>query len=241
MSISVITLAGQSVNLVAAPPATNARSVDFKLTDTVASVRSLFAGTNQRFRWPGADFWTMTLTMPALQSDDADVWEAFLLDMRGGANAAQFVDPRRPLNKGSMDGIPLVDNAGAVANVIRGEAVATKGWAPDAQLVLLPNDRIQLGYRYHRVIDPVSADSDGKAVVRVWPTLREVPVNSDPVIMANPMGLFALAANDRSFSGDVTRTTRLSVALEECASPLRGGGLRASRRENVFCEGFLNV
>jgi hypothetical protein len=81
--------------------------------------------------------------------------------------------------------------------------------------LLLPGDYLQVGYRLHRVLDIVNSDSSGNAVISVWPSLREVPAASAPIILNNPMGLFRLATNKRTWSTDATRLTRLSIPLME--------------------------
>jgi hypothetical protein len=215
--ITTITVSGQSVSLVAAPSSLLARSADFKITDSVAVTRSPFTGAvANRFKWPGADNWTMTLTLPPLYGDDADIWEAFLSQMRGRANAAQFSDPRRRFPKGALFGsAPLVDNATSGTNGFMAESLHIKGLAPNTFGVFLPGDYIQVGYRLYRVLDRINADANGKAILPIFPTLREVPVDGSAVIVNQPKGLFALASNDRAWSGDYSRMNHISIQLEE--------------------------
>lgn len=215
MSTSVITVGGESVTLVDASSSLLSKSVDFKAFDAVAKVSSAFTGQSQRQAWPGSDMWWLTMTMPPLTSDDADTWECFLLEMRGMRCAAQFGDPRRPVNKGSMLGTPLADDSVTGANAAMSETLGTKGWTVSKSGVLKKGDYLQLGYRLHRCLDDVDSDGSGNALIPIWPSLREQPNDGDAVNVATPMGIFSLATNDRAWSGDVTRMTRLSVALQE--------------------------
>lgn len=215
MSISTITVGGQTVTLVAAPSALLARAVDFKMGDAVGIVPSVFTGQMQRQMWPGAERWGMTLTMPPLRGADADLWEGFLLDMQGMANAAQFADPRRPSPRGSIAGTPLTDNTVAGGNIAMRTTLGTKGWTAGATGVLRRGDYLQIGYHMHRTKDDVNADGSGKALIRVWPSIRETPADGAAINVATPKGLFCLAANERTWSGDITRLTRLSVQLQE--------------------------
>lgn len=215
MSTSTITIAGQSVTLVDSASSLLAKSVEFKAFDVVGKVSSTFTGQSQRQVWPGNDGWLLTLTMPPLDSDDADIWECFLLEMRGMSCAAQFADPRRPVNKGTMLGAPLTDNSIATGNAAGTTLLGTKGWTASSAGVLKKGDYLQVGFYYYRCLDDVNADGSGKATIAVWPSLRELPADGDGINVTTPMGIFALAANDRSFSGDVTRLNRISVALQE--------------------------
>jgi hypothetical protein len=215
VSTSVITVGGESITLVDASSSLLAKSADFKVFDAVGKVDSSFTGQSQRQAWPGNDLWWLTLTMPPLSSDDADTWECFLLEMRGMRCAAQFADPRRPVNKGTMLGTPLADDSVTGANAAMSTTLGVKGLTPSSPDVLKKGDYFQLGYWYHRCLDDVDADGSGKALIPIWPSLRKQPNDGAAINWTTPMGLFALAANDRAWSGDVTRFTRLSVALQE--------------------------
>ena len=213
MSTSTITLNDNSVTLVATPPVSGAASVEFNFTDSVAIVASPYTGQTQAQAWIGADMWSATVTLPPLSQKQADVWVSALMECRGMLNAIQIGDPMKSTPRGNPLGTPTcpatpVDQFGQ-------STLTTTGWTPGKVGLLLPGDYLQVGWRLHRVLDIVNSDSSGNATISVWPSLREIPAASALIILNNPMGLFRLATNKRTWSADFTRQTRLSFQLME--------------------------
>jgi hypothetical protein len=214
MSASIITLNGNSVTLVATP-STKVRGLELHISDAIATVSSPYTGQTQTQSWPGGDMWSGTVTLPDLAQVDADAWIAFLMELRGMQNAFQIGDRLKATPRGTPAGTPLIDNSANGGNPAMSQALATKGWTASAPNVLLPGDYVQVGYRLHRVLDAVSADSSGKAVLSLWPSLREQPTDSSALITSNCLGLFRLANNQRTWSVDYTRVTRISFPILE--------------------------
>jgi len=106
MSVSVITVGTQSVNLVSLPTTPAPASVQFDMADAVATVRSTFTGQMQAQGWPGADALSGTVTMPPLTQAQADDWIAFLMELRGMANAFQIGDPMKSTPRGTGGALP---------------------------------------------------------------------------------------------------------------------------------------
>ena len=215
MPISVITVGTQSVNVVTLPIAPALRSVEFKWHDSIAVSPRSFTGQMQRQAWPGADMWMGTFTLPPLTIAQADVWEAALLQLRGVQNAFQLGDPRKKTPRGSVAGSPAVDNTQNNGNPAMSQALGTKNWAPGAVGVLLAGDYLMAGFRMYRVLDDVTADSSGNAVIPIWPSLREQPTSGLNIATSNCVALLCLAENDRSSSADYTRLTKLSFQFME--------------------------
>jgi hypothetical protein len=83
----------------------------------------------------------------------------------------------------------------------------------------------------HRAIGRVNSDANGKAVLVVWPSLREMPPDGlalrfgNPMIngvasaglsaAAGPVGLFRRASNVETWSATVGRLTSLSFQVME--------------------------
>ena len=157
--------------------------------------------------------WGATVTLPPLSQAQTDVWVSALMECRGMMNAVQVGDPMKSMPRGNPLGTPTcpatpVDTFGQ-------STLTTAGWTPGKVGLLLPGDYLQVGYRLHRVLDIVNSDSSGNASIGVWPSLREVPAASAPIILNNPRGLFRLGTNKRTWSSDVTRLTRLSFPIVE--------------------------
>ena len=210
--ITPITLNGNAVSLVSFPSAPGLRSVEFSFTDSVAIVTSIFTGQVQAQQWVGADQWTGTLTLPPLTQTQADRWIAFLMELRGMLNPFQLGDPLKPTPRGSGKGIPVVDTAG---NVTGAQALLSRGWPANAWGLLMDGDYIQVGYRFHRVVNRVNSDGAGKASIAIWPSLREAPADGQAIILNSPKGLFRLASNKRTWSTDVTRYSSISFQIQE--------------------------
>lgn len=201
MSISVITVGGQSVNLVAIPLYPGMREVEFTASDAVATYVSSFTGQVQTQQWQGADMWTGTMTLPVLQQPDADAWLSFLLQLRGMANAFQIGDPLKTMPAG-IGGAGTVTAAAAAGSQTIQVSYGVGG--------LLPGDYIQIGYRLHRVLD-----ATGSGPIGIWPSIREPLAGGETIITNNPLGLFRLATNKRTWSADVVRLTHLSFQIQE--------------------------
>ena len=214
MSISVITVGSNSVNLVAMPASPGLRSVQFDFSDAVGVVPSPFTGQIQTQQWPGADMLRGTMTLPPLTQAQADEWIAFLMELRGMANAFQIGDPLKQTPRGTPSGTPVV-NGSLSGNPAMAQSIDTSGWTASASNLLLTGDWIQVGYRLYRVLEPVNADASGNATIPIWPSLREVPTADETIITSATTGLFRLATNKRTWSSDITRTTSISFQIQE--------------------------
>lgn len=206
MSISVITVGGQSVNLVAMPATPGMRTVEFEMNDAVGIVTSEFTGQVQAQQWPGADMLQGTMTLPVLLQANADAWIAFLMELRGMANAFQIGDPLKAIPAGTGAGTPTANGAQAAGS----QTLAITGFTGTG--ALLPGDYVQIGYRLYRVLEQ---QDSGTASVGIWPSLREALAGGETVIVTNTKGLFRLATNKRSWSADVTRLSQISFKIQE--------------------------
>jgi hypothetical protein len=215
VSISTITVGGESVTLVSLPTAPERRLVEWNFSDAVAAVESTFTGQVQTQEWPGADMLGGTMTMPSLTQPQADDWISFLMQCRGRRNAFLIGDPLKTSPRGSVAGTPLIDNTVTSGNAAMSQTLGIKGFTASAAGVLLRGDWIQFGFRFHRVLDDVDADGSGKATIPIWPSIREVPTDGGAIVTTNPKGLFRLANNQRTWSADVKRLTQLSFQIQE--------------------------
>jgi hypothetical protein len=212
--VSLISLNGNTVSVVSLPATAGAlQSIDWNFTTAVATVTSVFTGQVQAQKWPGADLWSGTATLPPLTQTQADAWLSALMQMQGMSNAFQLGDPMKKAPRGSAIGDPVVD--GSVAMVAGQQVLHTTGWVPSQTGLLLPGDYLQLGFRLHRVLDPVISNNIGQASINIWPSLREPPPSGELIVLSNPVGLFRLANNKVTWSSGVDHLTHLSFQFQE--------------------------
>jgi hypothetical protein len=211
--LSLISLNGSTVSVVSIPLTPGLESIDWSGTTAAATVTSVFTGQTQVQQWPGADLWMGTATLPPMTQAQANPWKAALLQLQGMTNAFQLGDPMGITPKGHVQGTPVVD--GSIAVVAGGITLPTMGWTPSQSNLLMPGDYLQVGFRLHMVLDQVISDSSGKAVINIWPSLREVPLGGEAVGTNSPVGLFRLANSKVSWSTDATLLTHLSFQIKE--------------------------
>ena len=215
--ISTITIAGQSIQLVALPTHPGLAQVEFQMTDAVAIDSSPFTGQTQAQQWLGADMWSGTMTLPPLRQCDKQNWAAALAQLRGMAYAMQLSDP---LYTGPQ-GTPLVATGttplipATVTNVAGDQALFTANWKASTANLLKRGDYLQVGYRLHIVLDPVTSDGSGNATIPIWPSLREAPTAGAAIILNKPAGLFRRAKNQQGWSVDQSRLSRMSFPVVE--------------------------
>jgi hypothetical protein len=211
--ITPITLGADTVSVVSIPSQPGYSSVEFSFSDAVAVVSSPFTGQAQAQQWRGADVLSATVTLPPLTQTQADAWISFLMECRGMANAFQIGDPMKTSPRGTPLGSAVVD--GSFPMVAGGQVLYTKNWTANKTGLLLPGDYVQVGYRLYRNLDTVNSDTSGNALINIWPSLREVPVDNEPIVLNNTLGLFRLATNKRTWSADFTKLTLLSFQVTE--------------------------
>ncbi|CAK0747415.1 DUF4198 domain-containing protein [Azospirillaceae bacterium] len=132
--------------------------------------------------------WMSSMTL-SLSSDQALSFEAFLAGLKGPAGEVLVPDYRRLKALGSGLGSPqLVSGSGIVLTL--------SGFTPNAVGVLKAGDLIQTSAgRVHMVLDDVAASSNGEAVVKVSPRLRD-PVSVGPLVTNNCMLRMRLLSDD---------------------------------------------
>jgi hypothetical protein len=212
MPTSTITLDGDTVTLVPLPSNPAPRMVEPWASDSVASITFPFSGQTQTQGSTGADIWGMMVTYAPLDTAlEAPALLAWLLQMRGVSRAVQMAPPEYGGPYGMPAGAPVANGA----QVAAATTLVTSGWKPSTFGLLLPYDCIQIGYRLHRVLDPVSSDAEGNASFEIWPSLREDVATGATIITGNVQGLFRLAQNKRNWSADQTQFTHLSFPLTE--------------------------
>lgn len=174
------------------------RSVLFLPDSVVSSARSPFTRQEQVQVYPGQQ-WLLTVEYPPLPPEIAADLLADLTALNG--REGTFLFHPWTVRRGAASGTPLVDGADQT-----GTDLATKGWTPSVP-VLRKNDYIGFGSgassRVHTVLQDVTSDGDGKAVIPVWPKPRAAYADEAPLTVTDPMAVFRLNENKRTWARDL--------------------------------------
>jgi hypothetical protein len=216
MSTSTITVGGGTATLVSTPSVMTSKMVEFSVFDQVSVVSSPFNGVTYTRSYPGAESWSLTVTLPPLSVTHSDIWTSALMEMRGRQNAMLLSDPLRLQPRGSAAGAPVANTAGGTGwNAIGTTTLYTRGWKASQFRCLLPGTNLQIGYRLYRVLSQVDTDVNGDASISIWPSLREVPADGQAIILSQPAGLFRLSNNLRKWSTSIGLLSTVSFDLIE--------------------------
>ncbi len=112
------------------PPAP--KSIEWRANNAVGVTTSPFTLQQQIQNW-GNSCPEISLSYASIPQIYAPQWTAFEMALQGMGNIFQFGDPRLLKPQGSGVGSPLVNGANQT-----GYSLATRGWTPSANGVLLP-------------------------------------------------------------------------------------------------------
>jgi len=188
------------------------------MTDAVAVVSSPYVPSQtQTQAWPGADAWSMTITLPKMNRAQAAPWQGLMAEMRGMSNVLQIGDPFGATPRGVVLGTPEVQSSAVDGgcNGVGATTLQTCGWTPDVTGQLLAGDYLQVVNRLYLVCENVNSDAGGNAAIPIWPSLRETPAGGAPLVTKNTVGVFRLAQNARSWHKDFGGLMSLSLKLSE--------------------------
>lgn len=205
-------------NIIPMPPKPAPRQIDFGISDSVGESVSPFTRQSQVQLFPGADWWTLNVSMPMMKRPWANEWIAWLAELRGKYNVFQIGDPSGATPLGTPQGAPVVDSADSAGyNLTTSTTLYTRGWKPSTLRLLLPGDYLQIGYRLHFVsgVAAVNSDATGKANFSIWPSIREYPTDGEPIILHNTTGLFRLATNTRNWSANYLKVVPIAFKCKE--------------------------
>jgi hypothetical protein len=205
-------------NIIPMPAKPAPRQIDFGMSDSIGETVSPFTRQSQVQQWMGADWWTLNVSMPSMKRPWASEWIAWLAELRGKYNVFQVGDPSGAKPQGVPQGIPVVDCADSAAYNLPGTTTLyTRGWKPNTQRLLLPCDYLQIGYRLHIVsgLSTVNSDANGKANFSIWPSIRELPTDGEPIILHNTTGLFRLASNTRNWTANYLKVIPIAFKCKE--------------------------
>jgi hypothetical protein len=180
-----------------------------RMRNIVAATASQFTGQEQFHKHAG-EWWEIDLQLPPMKGARAAEWEAFFASLQGRRRVFLLGDPDRVTPRGALGGSPVADSAGSPSvNLARDENLYIRDATPNVSNWLRAADYIQLGTgtasRLHKVLQDVSTDSGGYAVIPIWPALYSNIADGAAVTTTNAKGAFRLATNDIGWSSDAAK------------------------------------
>lgn len=193
---------------------TNRVPARIRLTSKNASATSSSPYTfkTQVFVYPG-QMWSAQVELPVMKRDDASLWIAFLLSLRGRQGTFYMGDPDAVLPLGSARTTP---GSPAVNGLQTGSEISVRGLPVSVVGYLLPSDYVQIGTgptaTLHRVLEQVDTTAGGTAVLSIWPAARRDLSDGLPVVVSSTKGLFRLSSNQQDF--DLGSASRYGMSFE---------------------------
>jgi hypothetical protein len=180
------------------PTNTRIRSIELRAVNAVIYEMSPFTYSGQAQASAG-QMWQADVTLPPMKREDAAVWVAWLVSLRGRFGTFTMGDPLCATPQGAIGGTPLVNGADQT-----GETLNIDGCTADVTDWLKAGDYIQLGTgataTLHKVLEDVNTNGSGEATLSLWPHIRTAPADNATVTVTNAVGRFRLASNETAWS-----------------------------------------
>lgn len=162
------------------------RKMTFSIDTAVALGASPFSFEQQVHQHSGQR-WRVEVEMPAMTRENADDYESFLLQLNGPYGTFLLGDVARQAIRGSATEAQI---NGASQT---GSELLVTGLDVSTANVFRRGDWIQLSnFRIHRILQDVTSDSNGDAILDIWPALRESPGDGEEILLSNTKGRFRL-------------------------------------------------
>lgn len=178
----------------ALPTSIGVAEITLRARNVVALSESPFTFRQQVFKHQG-ERWEASITLPTQRRDLIEPWIGFLLALKGQTGTFLLGDPSATTPRGSLSQFSftvLVDGAQSSNS----SSINLKGFPNSQTNLLVAGDYIQLGSSgtatLHKVLLPVSSNSNGKATVEIWPSLRRSLTDNESVVYTNTVGRFRL-------------------------------------------------
>jgi hypothetical protein len=171
------------------------------------SFRSPFNGATQTVRYPGSR-WRCSIVLRNLKDAQARRIEALIASMDGEYGRIKLWDHGRT-GRATL-GVPIVAEAEQA-----GVFLKTRGWTPNST-VLKMGDYITVNDELKMIVEDVSSDLTGAALLHIAPMLRSSPDIGAPIETRRPYGIFKLVDNDQGESNRVPGIfTSINIDFEE--------------------------
>lgn len=180
------------------PTATGVSEISWSRESAVAASESIFSKKVQVTDWLGKRL-VATVRLPPMTEAQVREWHGFFSALNGLLGTFWLGPTLDKAQKGVATGTPLINGASQ-----SGTTIATDGWTANTTGILKAGDWIQIGNHLYMVTqDADSGATTGPASLEIWPQLRTVPADNDPITLSNPKGLFRMMEIPTvTFNGD---------------------------------------
>lgn len=164
------------------------QEIQFGIRFNVQVSTSDLDGSVQTVELPGAR-WTMSISMTGLERNEGSAeMEAFLAQLRGGANRARVPVFKRLTPRGGWAGSPAVDNeVGSPTLSQTGNTLWARGFTPFT--TVKAGDYFNVGTNGQLLMLTADgmADSSGLLQLSVEPAIRSAPSHLTALVSSNPV------------------------------------------------------
>ena len=194
------------------PTATGIKTQNWGLKRVVAMTQSPFTLQQQVYQHSGEQ-WKTTMSLPPMLKDNASIWLAFFMQLRGMRGTFKLGDQDRKTIQGTATGTVLVNGASQTGN-----QVALDGFTASRANVFKAGDYIQINSYLYMVTENVTANGSGEANVKIEPALRSgiEPINNNTtVIYLNTTTIMRLDSNEFNWDTDHVSKYGISFSCSE--------------------------
>jgi len=188
------------------------RTVELTAVNAVAYSMSPFTFSGQAHAYAG-QMWQVDVTLPQMRREDANIWIAWLVSLKGQTGRFLIGDPTCTAPQGVARfflGNPVITDQTGDTIAVTGASVNKTNW-------LVAGDYIQIGAAssatLHQVLQNASTDASGNVTLEVWPSVRGT--RSGSITVDNPVGNFRLASNQQSWSVSEASTYGITFGAME--------------------------
>lgn len=193
----------------ALPTITGIKNIDFRAQNAVAYSTSPFTFQGQAHAYAGQR-WTADITLPPMKRAQAEVWNAFLMSLRGQYGTFLLNDPDAKTPRDVSNPATSATITGtAGSNTVQATIAIGKK--------LLAGDYFQVGTgsssRLHKVLQDFTGTGSA-ANLEIWPSLREA-ASGVSANLSSASGVFMLASNESGWTVNEASTYGISFSAVE--------------------------
>lgn len=180
---------------------------------------SPFSGEIQTIEMPGAR-WQGSFDWSGLNEDDAGLWQAFMVKLRGQAGRFNMHRLDRPAPRGvAIANLANPANNPKVVAIGDSTQFRCDNFHPNVQKILRAGDMIGMGGELKMVIDDFSSDGNGECFFIVEPPMRVLPsINVTEVILTKPTAIFMVTEDKVGWTANAPLLTDSAFQFVETFS-----------------------